>query len=175
MTSTVIIRQEQPLDYRQVEEVVRQAFESAEQSDHMEHQLVARLRQSDAFVPELSLVAEDEEGRIVGHILLTEIKVHDNVLLSLAPLSVLPSYQRQGVGGRLINEAHRIATQMDYKGIAVLGHEHYYPQFGYEPASRYGIRFPFVAPDECCMLKVLTAEWDNSIAGTIEYPKEFGI
>ena len=59
------IRQEKPEDYRQVEQVVEQAFARAEHTDHDEHNLVARLRGSEAFIPELSLVAE-QDGRIVG-------------------------------------------------------------------------------------------------------------
>lgn len=68
------IRQEKPEDYRQVEQVVEQAFAHAEHTDHDEHNLVARLRGSEAFIPELSLVAE-QDGRIVGHILFTKLRV----------------------------------------------------------------------------------------------------
>lgn len=78
------IRQEKPEDYRQVEQVVEQAFARAEHTDHDEHNLVARLRGSEAFIPELSLVAE-QDGRIVGHILFTKLKVGQTTQLALAP------------------------------------------------------------------------------------------
>ncbi|MCD8391952.1 MAG: N-acetyltransferase, partial [Cloacibacillus porcorum] len=87
---------------------MERAFENAEHRDGTEHELVARLRKSGVFVPELSLVAE-EEGRIVGHIMFTRIGLGEARALALAPLSVLPEFQRRGVGSRLMAEGHRIA------------------------------------------------------------------
>nr|MBT3116188.1 N-acetyltransferase [Streptococcus oralis] len=69
----VAIRQEQQNDYRKTEEVVQQAFSHEECSDKTEHELVSRIRKCDAFIPELSIVAVDEE--IVGHILLSKITI----------------------------------------------------------------------------------------------------
>ena len=91
------IRTERPDDYEAVYSLVEQAFASAEHSDGTEQDLVAALRKGEAFVPELSLVAEID-GKIVGHILFTEAKVGGDTVLVLAPLSVLPAYQRRGVG-----------------------------------------------------------------------------
>ena len=106
------IRQEKPEDYRQVEQVVEQAFAHAEHTDHDEHNLVARLRGSEAFIPELSLVAE-QDGRIVGHILFTKLKVGQTTQLALAPLAVHPDFQRQGIGGALIEEGTALRRSWD--------------------------------------------------------------
>ena len=165
------IRQEKPEDYRQVEQVVEQAFAHAEHTDHDEHNLVARLRGSEAFIPELSLVAE-QDGRIVGHILFTRLKVGQTTQLALAPLAVHPDFQRQGIGGALIEEGHRIAAQLGYDYSILLGHPTYYPRFGYQPASRFGIQSPFDVPDENYMAFDLSGRHPQ-MSGQVEYPPKF--
>lgn len=85
----MIIRQEKSNDYETVYRVVKAAFDSAEQADGNEQDLVNNLRKGDAFIPELSLVAE-VDGRIVGHILFTKAMVGADTVLALAPLSVIP-------------------------------------------------------------------------------------
>ena len=107
------IRQERREDWEAVYRLVREAFASAEQSDGNEQDLVTALRESAAFVPELSLVAVDGE-RIVGHILFTRVTVGGTQALALAPLSVLPEEQGKGIGLALIREGHRIAGRLGY-------------------------------------------------------------
>src|SRR5690554_956095 len=118
----IIIRQESKNDYKITESVVEQAFKSPERSNPNEHILVAKLRESNAFIPELSLVAE-VDGKIVGHTMFTKLiiksaeKEHES--LALAPVSVLPSYQNRGVGSALINEGLKIAKELGYKSVIV--------------------------------------------------------
>lgn len=100
----MVIRQETEKDYDEVYAVVKAAFERAEHSDGNEQDLVAALRKGGAFVPELSLVAQ-KDGRIVGHILLTKGSVGSRDVLVLAPLSVLPENQSQGIGSALMEAA----------------------------------------------------------------------
>ena len=138
----MLVRKEEPQDYEIVYSVVKAAFESAEHADGNEHDLVNALRKGDAYIPELSLVAETD-GKIVGHIMFTKAEVEENTVLALAPLSVLPEYQRQGVGTALIKEGHRIAAELGYTYSIVLGSEQYYPRTGYLPAQAFGIRPPF--------------------------------
>lgn len=169
----MIIRQEQPADYPWTYEVVKTAFASAEHSDGEEHNLVDRLRESKAFIPQLSLVAEDD-GNIVGHILFTKIDIGDSVQLALAPLSVLPEYQRQGIGTALILQGHKIAKELGYEYSVVLGSERYYPKFGYLPAQHYSIKPCFNVASEnfmACKLK----ENALDISGVVQYAEEFGI
>lgn len=91
------VRQETKKDYEEVYNVVKTAFEKAEHSDGNEQDLVVALRKSNSFIPELSLIAVSE-NKIIGYILFTKIKIEDNTELALAPLAVLPEYQRKGVG-----------------------------------------------------------------------------
>lgn len=167
------IRKEQKSDYEEVYNLVKTAFEKAKESDGNEQDLVVDLRNSDNFVPELSLVAKKDD-KIVGYILFTKIQIGKYEELALAPLAVLPEYQRQGIGSKLIKEGHKIAKEMGYHYVVVLGSDKYYPKFGYEKASKYGIKPPFDVPDENFMVIKLN-DLRKEIIGTVKYAKEFGI
>ena len=167
------IRQENKNDYEQVYNVVKTAFENAEHSDGNEQDLVNDLRKSDSFIPELSLVAV-KDNKIVGHILFTKIKIGKYGELALAPLAVLPKYQRQGIGKKLIETGHKIAKELGYNYSIVLGSEKYYPKFGYTSAIDYGIKAPFEVPNENFMA-IKLKDTEVEIKGTVQYAKEFGI
>ena len=179
MKTPITIRQESPQDHTNVYKLIREAFASVEESDHSEQDLVERLRHSSSFIPELSLVAETGRGELVGHILLTRIHIINDAQafpsLAVAPLSVLPSCQRQGIGSALIREAHRRAAALGYDSAVLLGHPGYYPRFGYLPAHRFGIRFPIDAPVDCCMVIELQPDGLKGVQGRVEYDPVFGI
>lgn len=142
---TIHVRQEQEEDSSAVFSLVEAAFADMQESDHREQFLVERLHQSDTYVPALSLVAETADKRIVGYILLTEVNIvadSGNTVTSLgvAPLAVHPDFQRQGIGGMLLREAHRRASVLGYGSAVLLGHKDYYPRFGYRCAAGFGIR-----------------------------------
>ncbi|MDQ1914844.1 N-acetyltransferase [Paenibacillus sp. GD4] len=172
------IRQEMPDDYEQTEIVVESAFAAAQHSDGNEHKLVSRLRKSDSFIPELSLVAVHKEtGQVAGHILLSKISINVGnqavESLALAPLSVLPAYQNKGVGKQLIQEALAEAKRLGYHSVVVLGHSAYYPRFGFKKASIWGIKAPFEVPDEVFMAIELHEAALAQVSGVVEYPSVF--
>ena len=167
------IRQEKPEDYEEVYELVREAFASAEHADGNEQDLVEALRKGDAFIPELSLVAE-EGGQLAGHILFTRARVGEVEVLALAPLSVRPAFQRQGVGTALIEEGHRIARKMGYAYSFVLGSENYYPRFGYREAARFGVEVPEGIPSANFMA-IQLLEGAPALGGPVIYAEEFGL
>lgn len=169
----VEIRQENKNDYEEIYNVVKTAFETAEHSDGNEQDLVVALRNSDSFIPELSLVAK-KDNKIVGHILFTKVKIGNHEELVLAPLAVLPEYQKQRIGSKLIQQGHKIAKELGYHYSIVLGSETYYPKFGYVPAIQYGIKAPFEVSNENFMAIKLN-DIDIEIKGTVQYAKEFGI
>ena len=162
--SILIIRQERPEDYDTVYHVVKEAFENAEYTDGNEQNLVAALRKSKSFIPELSLVAVEDE-KIVGHILFTKAVVQGVEVLALAP---------RGIGLSLMKEGHSIAHKLGYEYSVVLGHSKYYPKAGYIPASECGIKAPFEVDDESFMALNLNGS-QNKLNGVIEYDKAFGI
>ena len=167
----MLIRQEKAEDYEAVYHVVQEAFRNAEYTDGNEQNLVVALRKSKAFIPELSLVAVEDQ-RVVGYILFTKAVVNGVQVLALALLAVLPEYQNRGIGLDLIAEGHRAARSYGYS--VVLGHPQYYPKAGYLPASRYGIRAPFPVADENFMVICLNAE-PKPLDGIMEYDPAFGI
>lgn len=169
----MLIRKEEPKDYEIVYSVVKDAFDSAEHSDGNEQDLVNALRKGESFIPELSLVAEIN-GKIVGHIMFTRAMVGRDAVLVLAPLSVVPKYQRKGIGIALIKEGHKIADELGYKYSIVLGSQRYYPKVGYLPANTFGIKPPFDVPDENFMVYKIK-EGAPDIHGIVKYAKEFGI
>ena len=167
------IRQENIKDYEEVYNVIKRAFETAEHRDGNEHDLVNELRKGDSFIPKLSLVAI-KENKIVGYILFTKIKIGEYEEITLAPLAVLPEYQKQGIGSKLIEEGHRIAKELGYHYSVVLGSEKYYTKFGYIPAIKFWIKEPFDVPNENFMAIKLN-DTNTEIKGIVKYAKEFGV
>jgi predicted N-acetyltransferase YhbS len=167
----VKIRRETAGDHQNITVVNNLAF-----GQKNEGQLVMRLRKTKKFNPGLSLVAE-VQGRIVGHILFypIEIRSEDKVFpsLALAPMAVLPEYQRQGIGSQLVEEGLKKARKLGFSSVIVLGHAAYYPRFGFEPAGKWGIRPPFEVPDDVFMALELVRDGLKDIQGTVEYPPEF--
>ncbi len=166
----MLLRQEQPTDYNVIYALVQSAFATAEHADGNEQDIVVALRMSDAYIPRLALVAEQDEV-IVGHALFTVAHVGDEEVLALAPLSVLPACQNRGIGGELICEGHAIAKAFGYNYCVVLGSDTYYPKFGYVPASQYGIVPPEGIPMQYLMAIKLQDD-APALHGTIVYAKE---
>ena len=167
------IREEHKTDYQQVFLVHQKAFGQEE-----EGQIVERIRKSEGFIPQLSLVAEID-GVVVGHILFSKIHIetsHDNKqTLSLAPMAVLPDFQKQGIGGKMIKAGIQKADELGFDSIIVLGHPDYYPNFGFEKASKWKITCPFEVPDEAFMAMELKEGALVNSAGQVVYPPAFNI
>lgn len=142
------IRLETPEDYRAVEELTREAFWGCMEHPTCdgEHLIVHRLRGLPAFVPELDFVAE-AEGKIVGHVIYSRAKIvaadgREEGVLTFGPLSVLPGYQKKGVGSALMRHSIARARELGYRAILIYGHPDYYPRFGFQRAARYGVTTP---------------------------------
>lgn len=164
------IRKEEEKDYKKVYEVHRLAFQRENES-----KLIEKIRKGENFVPELSLVAEIG-NEIVGHILFSKIKIIGNSVfesLALAPMAVIPKFQKQGIGGKLIKKGFEKAKRLGFDSIIVLGHKEYYPKFGFQRASKWSIKCPFEVPDEVFMAIELTKKALERKAGTVKYPEEF--
>lgn len=152
-----------------------------------EAKLVETLLNDGADISELSLVAV-QNGAVIGHILYTEVQILDDknknlssmvrgkggtaYAIALAPLAVLPERQKTGVGKALANESMKLADERGHGIIIVLGHPEYYPKFGFEPASKFGMNSPFDVPDDVFMAKPLTA-YNEKICGNVIYHEAF--
>lgn len=170
------IRKENIEDIDIIYFLIKEAFKTEVHSDGDEQDLVNRLRNSKSYIPELSLVALNEET-IVGHIMFTKLLIEneDNKFesLALAPLAVLPDYQKKGIGSKLINEGLDIAKELGYKSVIVLGSENYYPKFGFEEALNFGIKAPFEVPSSNFMAIELEENALKDVSGKVVYAKEF--
>lgn len=179
MTPNITIRKEIPKDHNWVIELTAKAFETMPFSEGDEDQLVARLRNAPGFIPELSLVAE-LDGLIVGHILFTPLVIDNGQQqfesLVLGPVSVLPEFQKQGIGGKLIRAGHQKAVELGFRSVILIGHPEYYPRFGYKPASSWGIKTHYELPsDDVFMAVELTEGALKNVSGMVIFPPEFGV
>jgi len=176
MSTKFTIRQEISEDNQQVSKVVKSAFEQGERGYHGEGELVEKLRTAPEYIPALSLVAEVND-QIVGHIILSRVYIHTSEgkvsTLILAPVSVLPEYQNQGVGALLIKGVHQVAIQLGERHIFLLGHTAYYPRFGYQPSRNFGIAFPDNRADDPCMCIELVQDSLGGMKGVLEYSQPF--
>ena len=164
------IRQEVKEDYKRVYEINKMAF-----GQENESKLIEKIRRGSCFVSELSLVAE-KDNEIVGHILFSKIKIvadSEFESLALAPMAVIPELQKQGIGGKLIKKGIEKAIELGFDSIIVLGHKDYYPKFGFQKASKWGIQSPFEVPDEAFMAIELIEKALENKAGVVRYPQEF--
>ncbi|MCX2743277.1 N-acetyltransferase [Mangrovivirga sp. M17] len=172
----VKIRPETQNDYECVSQVIAAAFKNDPNSNHDEEYLVERLRMTSSYVPDLALVAEVKD-KIVGFILLIKINIvtEDQIIkaLAMAPVCVLPKFQKKGIGEKLIKEAHIRAKEKNYPAIVLVGHEDYYPRFGYQPMSDFNLKTTFNIPAKNCMAIELTQGSLSNIRGTVVYPKAF--
>jgi predicted N-acetyltransferase YhbS len=178
MNPNITIRKETPDDYDDVIELTAKAFETMPFSEGDEDKLVARLRKASGFIPELSLVAE-LDGQLVGHILFTPLLIKNEqdsfTSLVLGPVSVLPEFQKQGIGGQLIRAGHQRAVELGFQSVILIGHPEYYPRFGYKPASGWGIKTQIPLPsDDVFMAIELTEGALSKVSGTVIFPPEFG-
>lgn len=175
-SNLITIKRQEAHDLPAICQLIEEAFASVQENDHQEQFLVTQLLSSPSFIPELSLTAWIQ-NELVGYILLTEIEILSGAAsipsLSLAPLAVRPKFQKQGIGAALIRHAHKLASQLNYETILVLGHKDYYSRFGYKKADDFGITFPFEVPPEFCMVKELSPSAASRAAGRVKYSKVF--
>jgi putative acetyltransferase len=167
----IVIEAETEGDYEQITKLHTVAF-----SRDGEARLVEKLRKTSIYIPELSLVAK-YRNTIIGHILFYPIKINTRRKkcnsLALAPISVIPRFQNGKVGSRLISEGLEKAKKLGFKSVIVVGHSEYYPRFGFEKASKYGISAPFDVPDNAFFAIELEKDGLKNCSGTIEYPSEY--
>lgn len=139
----LLIRNEKPEDHRIVEELTREAFWNLYVPGCDEHYLLHVLRQHEDFIPELDFVAE-ADGKIVGNIVYTKAKLVDEQgtekeIVSFGPISVLPEYQRKGIGKALLLHSFQKASELGYDAIVIFGHPGNYVSRGFKSCKKYNV------------------------------------
>jgi putative acetyltransferase len=164
----LLIRDETPADHAAIREVNRLAFG---QDD--EGRLVDALR--DGGYARVSLVAE-ADGEIVGHILFSDLPIvtpEETVpALSLAPMAVIPSHQRSGIGSALVRKGLRACQGPGHEIVVVLGHPEFYPRFGFTTKLTERLKAPFSG--EAFMAQELVPGALEGVEGEVRYPPPFG-
>ena len=162
------IREATDLDLNEVLLVERLAF-----GQDKEAELVRVLLVDPSAKPFLSLLAFKDD-KAVGHILFTTAcltKTQDTALISiLAPLAIVPDFQKQGIGGRLIERGLKLLSKSGIDLVFVLGHPEYYSRYGFKPAGYLGFEAPYSIPDEhadAWMVQALRPGVIGSVSGTI--------
>ncbi len=155
------IRETGDQDFQDITEVEERAFGSVKEA-----QLTADLLKDKTAEPLLSLNAY-LDNKAVGHILFTRLYLdvmtaEQPLIHILAPLAIIPEYQKKGIGGMLIREGQKKLKAMGSEMVFVLGHMEYYPKYGFIPdAARIGYEAPFPIPEEFAnawMVQSLTSE-----------------
>ncbi len=173
------IKNEREEDYRIVEELTREAFWNLYVPGCTEHFVLHNLRNSADFIPELDFIAE-KEGQIVGNIVYIRGKIKDKQgvgreVISFGPVSVLPRFQKQGIGSALIKHTISIARDMGFPAICIYGDPRYYSRFGFRCGERYEIK----TADDKFAVALLVLELKpgalNNIHGRFIESSAFGI
>ncbi len=168
------IRPERPEDSEGIREVTSRAFQGEEEAT-----LIKAIRGSDYFIPELSLVALDDNTQIVGHILFSPVTIEppDNsrsvIALALAPMAVVPECQNQGIGTLLVQHGLDACKKLGYTIVIVVGHPQYYPRFGFKQAKEFGIQAPFEVPANAFLSLELVPGALKNVRGMVKYSPAF--
>jgi putative acetyltransferase len=169
----ISIRPEKPADIEEIYDLNKLVF-----GQDNEAKLVDQVRQGPNFIPHLSLVAFSDD-ELIGYILFSRIVItngdYHHQSLGLASMVVHPTFQKRGIGAKLIAHGLQKATELGYTAVLVFGHEFYFPKFGFVPAARWNIHLPFDAPAEVFMALELIPNALLNVSGTVEFPIEFSV
>lgn len=176
----LIIRHETPEEYREVENLTREAFWNVYRQGCLEHYVLHCYRDREDFVPELDFVLE-KDGEIIGHIMF--VRAHINAddgrkipVMTFGPISIAPEYKRMGYGKKLLDYALEKAAGMGAGAVCMEGDIGFYGKSGFVTASTCGIHY-YAEPREnevpYFLIKELTAGYLEGITGVYRTPEGY--
>jgi putative acetyltransferase len=170
----VLIRREGAADAEAIRAITAAAFARPGTPGHVpaEARLVDELRESEAWIPALSLVATAPGGEVTGHVLCTRGHVGDTPVLALGPLAVRPDHQRAGVGSALMHAVLGAGDALGEPLVALLGDPRYYSRFGFRLGGDYLITPPVAGWQPHFQVRLLTA-YRPAVRGTFRYAEPF--
>ncbi len=139
----ILIRNETKADRKIVEEITRNAFYNLYIPGCIEHYLVHIMRDHEDFIPELDFVIE-RNGEVIGNIMYTKAKLFDEKdgqkeILTFGPVCILPKYQREGYGRRLMEHSFQKALALSYDVIVIFGSPANYTERGFKSCKKYNV------------------------------------
>ena len=166
------IRDEIPEDIQAIREVNRAAFGGEDEA-----RLVDLLRASNCVL--ISQVAIEADGRVIGHILFSPLTIEtpqgERRAAALAPMAVLPEYQKQGAGSALVRAGLDACRRQGIGAVIVVGHPGYYPRFGFSTALARNLQSPYPDLGDAWMAVELTPGALTGVSGTVRYPEAFAM
>jgi predicted N-acetyltransferase YhbS len=139
----ILIQRTKTKDFLITENITRETFWNLFKPGCDEHLVLHNLRKSNCYISNLDMVALSE-NKIIGHIIITKANVvntqnKEHQVLCVGPISVLPKFQKKGIGTKLLNDTIAIAKELGYSAMILFGHPDYYHRFGFVNAQNYGI------------------------------------
>ena len=175
MLDNLIIRAEEPADYKNTELMAMRSFFNKYGPAADEHFLIRIIRESKDYIPQISRIAE-YNGRIVGAVYYTKAWIVDgdvaHDIVTFGPLAVEPTMEGNDIGGALMRETIKLAKEAGFAGIALMGEPYYYPRFGFERGSKYGITDEQGNSFDALMVLPLNNDFSN-IKGKLIESKDF--
>ena len=167
----ISIRKAEEADYPAVIALIERAFRNVCSSGLLS---LTKMRDSEFFIPELSLVAETDDHKIVGHTFLIKVFIgNESTSLGIAQVAVAPEYQGLTVGSLLIDHAHQRAKELGYGSVISLGGKNFLSKFGYRIVADFGIHFPYgVVEDQCLAVELYPGALTNA-HGLVNFPLEY--
>ena len=175
-----IIRLEKAKDYKETENLVRDAFWNQFKAGCVEHFVLNKLRNDPAFIPQLDFVME-KDGQIIGQIIFVKAAIAKNdggvlPVLTFGPICIEKSYQKKGYGKILLDYALDKATEMGFGAVFIEGNINFYRHCGLTYAREYGISYhglPDGADDSFFLAKELIKGYLDGISGVYSTPKGY--
>lgn len=160
-----IVRPEQPGDEPEIAAIHVASFADATEAD-----LITRLRSSDAWVPELSLVVQQEE-QLVAHALFSRVTAGESEALVLGPVAILPNHQRGGLGTALVRMGLDRARALKFECVVAIGPPQFLASCGFRPAGARGLTTQMELPDEVFQVAELAPA--GVTPGEVRWPSEW--
>ena len=173
----IIIRPETRDDYREVENLTREAFWNVYRPGCMEHYVLHCYREAPAFVPELDLVME-LDGELIGQVIYvrSEIDCDDGrkvPVMTFGPIGIAPAYKRQGYGKQLLDDSMEKAKEMGAGALAITGSIDFYGKSGFVPAKTKGVRYADDPEADYFLIRELVPGFLDGISGTYKDPEGY--
>jgi len=174
------IRLEKPEDFRETEDLTREAFWNVYRPGCLEHYVLHCFRDKNDFVPELDLVME-KDGTIIGQVMYVQAKINADdgreiPIMTFGPISIAPEFKRQGYGKILLDHSMKMAKKMGAGALCIEGNIDFYGKSGFVVASTKGIHYYAEPRDEevpYFLLKELEPGYLNGITGTYHTPEGY--
>lgn len=175
----IILKKEEEKDFIEVEGLTRKAFWNVYRPGCCEHLVLHKLRESQSFIPELDFIALDGK-KIVGNIVYSKGEIVDSnkrryEVITFGPISVLPEYQKMGIGSKLIKHTVMLAQDLGFKAIIIFGDPNYYKKFGFENAEKFNIHTSDGSNFDAFMVKELYKGSLDGITGNFYEDSAFHV